>query len=75
MTLAGDLDEALNRAQEGKGAIPRTTHCRAQVIYVTDTHPLVFWSSNRKPRLGNEHVESYKRQSRANTPSLCRLSF
>jgi PIN domain nuclease of toxin-antitoxin system len=22
------------------------------VIYVTDTHPLVFWSSNRKPRLG-----------------------
>ena len=26
--------------------------CRAQVIYVTDTHPLVFWSSNRKRRLG-----------------------
>jgi PIN domain nuclease of toxin-antitoxin system len=23
------------------------------VIYVTDTHPLVFWSSNRKRRLGN----------------------
>jgi PIN domain nuclease of toxin-antitoxin system len=22
------------------------------VIYVTDTHPLVFWSSNRKRRLG-----------------------
>jgi PIN domain nuclease of toxin-antitoxin system len=22
------------------------------VIYVTDTHPLVFWSSNRKSRLG-----------------------
>ena len=22
------------------------------MIYVTDTHPLVFWSSNRKPRLG-----------------------
>jgi PIN domain nuclease of toxin-antitoxin system len=22
------------------------------VIYVTDTHPLVFWSSNRKTRLG-----------------------
>jgi PIN domain nuclease of toxin-antitoxin system len=22
------------------------------VIYVTDTHPLVFWSSNRKARLG-----------------------
>jgi PIN domain nuclease of toxin-antitoxin system len=22
------------------------------VIYVTDTHPLVFWSSNRKPRMG-----------------------
>jgi PIN domain nuclease of toxin-antitoxin system len=22
------------------------------VIYVTDTHPLVFWSSNRKKRLG-----------------------
>jgi PIN domain nuclease of toxin-antitoxin system len=22
------------------------------VIYVTDTYPLVFWSSNRKPRLG-----------------------
>jgi PIN domain nuclease of toxin-antitoxin system len=22
------------------------------VIYVTDTHPLVFWSSKRKPRLG-----------------------
>jgi PIN domain nuclease of toxin-antitoxin system len=22
------------------------------VIYVTDTHPLVFWSSNRRPRLG-----------------------
>jgi PIN domain nuclease of toxin-antitoxin system len=22
------------------------------VIYVTDTHPLVFWSANRKPRLG-----------------------
>jgi PIN domain nuclease of toxin-antitoxin system len=23
------------------------------VIYVTDTHPLIFWSSNRKRRLGN----------------------
>jgi PIN domain nuclease of toxin-antitoxin system len=23
------------------------------VIYVTDTHPLVFWSSNRRRRLGN----------------------
>jgi PIN domain nuclease of toxin-antitoxin system len=23
------------------------------VIYVTDTHPLIFWSSNRKNRLGN----------------------
>ena len=23
------------------------------MIYVTDTHPLVFWSSNRKRRLGN----------------------
>jgi PIN domain nuclease of toxin-antitoxin system len=23
------------------------------VIYVTDTHPLVFWSSNLKTRLGN----------------------
>jgi PIN domain nuclease of toxin-antitoxin system len=23
------------------------------VIYVTDTHPLVFWSSKRKRRLGN----------------------
>jgi PIN domain nuclease of toxin-antitoxin system len=23
------------------------------VIYVTDTHPLVFWSSNQKKRLGN----------------------
>jgi len=22
------------------------------VIYVTDTHPLIFWSANRKPRLG-----------------------
>jgi PIN domain nuclease of toxin-antitoxin system len=22
------------------------------VIYVTDTHPLVFWSAHRKPRLG-----------------------
>ncbi len=22
------------------------------MIYVTDTHPLVFWSSNRKPRMG-----------------------
>ena len=22
------------------------------MIYVTDTHPLVFWSSNRNPRLG-----------------------
>jgi PIN domain nuclease of toxin-antitoxin system len=22
------------------------------VIYVTDTHPLVFWSANRKPKLG-----------------------
>ena len=22
------------------------------MIYVTDTHPLVFWSSNRRPRLG-----------------------
>lgn len=22
------------------------------MIYVTDTHPLVFWSANRKPRLG-----------------------
>jgi PIN domain nuclease of toxin-antitoxin system len=30
----------------------RTANCRAQVIYVTDTHPLVFWSSNRQPRLG-----------------------
>ena len=24
------------------------------MIYVTDTHPLVFWSSNRKRRLGNQ---------------------
>ena len=24
------------------------------MIYVTDTHPLVFWSSNRKPRLGKQ---------------------
>jgi len=23
------------------------------VIYVTDTHPLVFWASNRRRRLGN----------------------
>lgn len=23
------------------------------MIYVTDTHPLVFWSSNRRRRLGN----------------------
>jgi PIN domain nuclease of toxin-antitoxin system len=23
------------------------------VIYVTDTHPLIFWSANRKNRLGN----------------------
>ena len=23
------------------------------MIYVTDTHPLIFWSSNRKNRLGN----------------------
>ena len=23
------------------------------MIYVTDTHPLIFWSSNRKRRLGN----------------------
>ncbi len=22
------------------------------MIYVTDTHPLIFWSANRKPRLG-----------------------
>ena len=22
------------------------------MIYVTDTHPLVFWSANRKPKLG-----------------------
>jgi PIN domain nuclease of toxin-antitoxin system len=24
------------------------------VIYVTDTHPLIFWSSNRKTRLGKQ---------------------
>ena len=24
------------------------------MIYVTDTHPLVFWSSNRKPRMGRQ---------------------
>jgi PIN domain nuclease of toxin-antitoxin system len=24
------------------------------VIYVTDTHPLIFWSANRKNRLGNQ---------------------
>jgi PIN domain nuclease of toxin-antitoxin system len=30
------------------------------VIYVTDTHPLVFWSSNRKPRLGKRARRIFK---------------
>ena len=30
------------------------------MIYVTDTHPLVFWSSNRKPRLGKRARRIFK---------------
>ena len=52
MTLAGDLDEALNELKKEREQSLERLIGRAQVIYVTDTHPLVFWSSNRKPRLG-----------------------
>ena len=52
MTLAGDLDEALNELKKEREQSLERLISRAQVIYVTDTHPLVFWSSNRKPRLG-----------------------
>ena len=45
------------------------------MIYVTDTHPLVFWSSNGKGDWETGRAGSCKRRSRANTPSSCRLSF
>lgn len=44
--------QSVERSHERKGPIARTTHGRTEVICVTDIHPLVFWSSNRKTRIG-----------------------
>ena len=68
MKIIGDPDLALEELKEERDKSLKRLISGLN-DYVTDTHPLVFWASDRPQWLGKRRGEFFRKSTGGNTPS------